>query len=153
MEMRKFRFKFEAVSRVRTQKEQEALRLVGEAQRLLNAEIGRKDALSSSLQNSLSRRESLGSVPVTSLAFKLEDDFIVGTKHRMLQADHAIQRARRHVERAMYGFLLARRDRKVVDRLREKAKAEYKREQSRREQRDLDDLYTMRARLREEEVA
>ncbi|MCC7441682.1 MAG: flagellar export protein FliJ [Bdellovibrionales bacterium] len=145
--MARFRFKFEAVGKLKKQKEQDALRLFGEAQGLLKAEIERREQLEFDLASALSRREALGETAVSPILFRTEEDFITGTKARIIQAQHAIERARRRVERAMMGYLVARRELLKVERLREKATADFKREQSKLEQKRLDDLYVMRARL------
>jgi flagellar export protein FliJ len=68
-------------------------------------------------------------------------------KHQLIRADQAIVRSRRFLDQAMRNYILARRERMMIDRLKEKALEEFKLEQSRLEQKNLDDLITMRTRL------
>lgn len=147
---RKFRFRFSAVERVRKIREDEALRALGIAQRQLQAEIARREELSRALGQALERRERLGldfSVPGT--FFRMENDYITGQKQRIIQQEQAISRARRGREKAMRGYLLARRQTRVIERLRERDLEEFRREQSKKEQKTLDDLTSMRFGLAE----
>lgn len=124
------------------------MRALAEAQRAFQAAVERKLTLQSRLADALARREALGAVPTSVTAFLLENDFITGTKHRIVQSEQGIFRARKGVEKALRGYLLARRQTRVIEKLRENAYAEYRRERARREQRELDDLTLMRERLR-----
>jgi flagellar FliJ protein len=145
--MRKFRFQFEAVLKVRKSREQDALAALGAAQRAYQLELARKQELQMRLGESLGRREGLGQETTPVLAFQIEQAFINGTKQRIIQADQAIVRASRGVERALRAYLGARRQTRMIEMLEEKAFAEYRRERARKEQRDLDELMVMRARL------
>ena len=147
---KRFKFRFEAVERVRRSQEDEALRLLAQAQRVFQAALDHKAGLLERLRLSLERRETLGeagkeAVPAT--PFRLENAFIAGTKQRIIQADQAILRARRGVEKALRGFLHARRQTRIVESIREKDFAEYRKALQQREQKELDDLYVMRARM------
>jgi flagellar export protein FliJ len=145
--MARFQFKFATVERVRKQREEEALRVLGDMQRAYQAAISHKNKLLSDLAEALVRRENLGQKPVGIVAFKTEQDFIVGTKQRALQADQRILRARRSVEKALRTYMAARQQTRMVEVLREKAFADWRKEQAKKEQRQLDELYVMRARM------
>jgi flagellar export protein FliJ len=147
--MKKFRFQFDAVLKVRKGRENDALAALGAAQRTYQLELARKQELQDRLSGSLARREGLGSEATTVLAFQLEQAFINGTKQRIIQSDQAILRASRGVERALRAYLAARRQTRMIEMLEEKAFAEYRKEASRKERRDLDELMVMRARLAE----
>jgi flagellar export protein FliJ len=116
-------------------------------QRAYQAAISHKNKLLSDLAEALVRRENLGQKPVGIVAFKTEQDFIVGTKQRALQADQRILRARRSVEKALRTYMAARQQTRMVEVLREKAFADWRKEQAKKEQRQLDELYVMRARM------
>lgn len=145
--MQRFRFKFEAVDRVRKTAQDSALRALAEAQRRLQSCQQHKLDLLRQLEESRVRREQLGSGEVALPFVQTETDFIIGTKQRIIQADQAIFRATKVVQKAMRGYLQARRAKRSIELLREKAQQEHRKEVQRHEQKVLDDLYTMRAPL------
>lgn len=145
--MRKFRFQFETVLHVRRSREQDALAALAAAQRAYQAEVAAKQGLLGELQRGLERREKLGSVPTPVLSFQLEQEFINGTKSRIVRADQAIVRASRGVEKALRAFLAARKQTRMMEILEEKAYAEFRKELGRRERKELDELMVMRARF------
>lgn len=147
---RKFRFRLEAVEKVRRSKEQECMRLLAQAQSRYYQALNFKADLLTALEKSLLRREKLSEAPQSILAFQIENDFIVGTKQRVIQADQFILKAKKHVEKALRAYLDARRATRAIEVLREKAYEEFKLEQRKREQKELEDLYVMRARVTKE---
>jgi flagellar export protein FliJ len=151
--MRRFKFRFEAVEKVRRTREQQVLRLLGSAQRDLEGARSRKRKLQDSLAKAQSEREKLGSVAVTVAEFALADDYIRGTERRILQADHSIAKAERAYEKAKRVYLLALRQLRAIETLREKHLAEWKREVSKKEQKAIDDLVSTRASFLKEEEA
>lgn len=150
--MKKFSFKFEAVLKQRKMREEDALRALGNAQRAYQEELSNKSRLLSTLERSLRRREELGGDAVPALAFQLEEEYIRGTKQRLVRADQAILRASRNVEKALRAYLNARKQSRAIEVLREKAYEEYRRERAKLEQKRLDDLTVMRLRLNQEAV-
>ncbi|MCM2324311.1 MAG: flagellar export protein FliJ [Oligoflexia bacterium] len=145
--MKRFRFKLETVLKQRKTKEEDALRVLGAAQRAYQEQLNRKAALQAELSTAHRRRESLGIEPVGAVAFKLEDDFIVGTKQRIVHAEQAIFRASKVVARALRAYLEARKATRTLELLREKEYAEYRKARAKWEQKQLDDLTVMRAHL------
>jgi flagellar FliJ protein len=143
--MAKFRFRFQAVENVRKRAEDEAMRLMGEAQRALQAAKDHKARLEQELADSLERRESIASSGFNVTALQLEDSFITGTKQRIIQADQGIIRAARGLEKAIRAYMFARRQTRMIETIREKDLAEFKKELQKREQKELDDIYVMRA--------
>lgn len=147
--MKRFQFKFAPILKQRKTREEQALRALGDAQRAYQEELHRKQKLLFDLEQALVRREALGSSePVGALAFRLEEDFIQGTKARMKRQDQAIVRASKIVSKALRDYLVARKQTRMMEVLKEKAYAEYRRELAKREQKQLDDLSVMRARFR-----
>lgn len=147
--MKKFRFQFETLERVRRSREDEALRLLSIAQGIFKAAQDHKARLQGGLSASLVRRENLADQTIGVLSFQLENDFISGTKQRIIQADQAILRAKRGVEKALRIYLQSRRQTRMIEMLREKAFAEFKIARNKYEQKQSDDLSVMRARLKE----
>jgi flagellar export protein FliJ len=154
-EMKRFKFQFAAVLKIRKTREEESLRVLAQTQRQHQQELQRKSKLVSELNDALIRRESLGIEAIGIDAFQLEESFIVGTKQRIVQQDQALVRASRNVEKALRVYLTARRQTRAIEILREKQFLEFKKSLAKQEQKDLDDLSVMRARLRnvEEETA
>lgn len=151
--MRRFKFRFEAVEKVRRMREQQVLRLLGNAQRDLENARARKRRQQDALARGQLEREQLGRTPVTRADFALADDFIRGTEQRIRQADHSIARAEKALQKAQRVYLLARRQLRAIELLREKHLAEWKRETAKREQKVIDDLVSARARLNQAEEA
>jgi flagellar export protein FliJ len=151
--MRKFQFKFAAVLKLRKSREEESLRHLAAAQRRYQDELDRKAKLRRDLQSSLERREDLASITVDSIPYQLENEFISGTKQRLIQADQAIFRASKAVEKALRAYLAARRQTKMIETLHDKAYAEFRKERAKYERRQQDDLTIMRHRLRADYLA
>jgi flagellar biosynthesis chaperone FliJ len=122
--MRRFRFRFESVEKLKQAREREALRLLGEAQRGLERAKEHQAALYRRLTEALKSREStsekLASAQSESVSALLQSmgAFISGQKVRIAQAEHAILRERRKVEKALRIYLLAKRQLKVIETLR-----------------------------------
>jgi flagellar export protein FliJ len=154
--MRRFRFQFEALATVRKRAEDQAMRSLGAAQRAFQAAQDYKRMLLRDLEMSLIRRENLGSHPdgdgssSSGTDFQLETSYITGIKQRIIQSDQAILRAQRSVEKALRTYLHARKQTRMIETLREKAYAEFKKARAKQEQKDLDDLNVMRARFRDQ---
>lgn len=144
---KKFRFRLEAVEKVRRAKEQETLRGLASAQAKYQETLRHKQWLMEETQSALQRREMLAATPQPVLAYQLETEFITGNKVRIMQADQAIFRARKFVEKALKEVIAAKRAVKAIENLREKAFTEYKIEVRKKEQKELEELYVSRQRM------
>lgn len=157
--MAKFKFQLESVEKVRLQKEQKMLEALSVSQRDYLARIQAKRDLLGKKQNAFEKKNELVSRDASINEIRISEDYITGLNSMIIKADQAIIRARRFLDQAMRNYIQARKERMMIDRLKEKAFDEFKQEQSRLEQRKLDDLITMRARLNhgpidsEEEIA
>ena len=148
--MPKFRFRLESVLKLRKTREDEAMRALGAAQRAYQACLARKAELLSELEASLLRRERLGERSIGIDVFHLEQNFINGTKQRITQSDHMIFRAGKMVEKALRAYLNARKQSRMLETLKDKDYAAYRKAQAKIEARWLDDLTIMRHRMKEE---
>ena len=148
--MKKFQFKYQAVLKERKVKEEFALELLAEAQHAYQAEVDQKIKLIEMLNQSQNRKENLGRTPVQIHEFQSEQAFITGTKQRILQSDQRIFKARKSVDRAMKGYLQAKRRTEIMKDLKEKFYQEYRKERNQFEQKQLDDMVVMRAHLKED---
>lgn len=149
--MKKFKFEFSAVLELRKTQEKECLRNLARAQEQLQIEISKKEMLLQQLGKALERREAYGKPAARISIVQGEDDFIVGTKQRIIFSDQAIFRANKEVSKALRVYLAAKKKSLVMETLLEKAKLEYKKEASRYEQKTYDDINIMRNRLKEKE--
>lgn len=147
---RKFRFRLEAVEKVRRAKEQEALRGLAAAQAKYHDALNAKRQLLEENERSLARREALAATPQPVLAYQIENDFIAGNRLRFVQADQAIFRTRKFVEKALREVILAKRAVRALELLREKDYAEWKVALRKREQKQLEEVYASRPRMGEE---
>jgi flagellar export protein FliJ len=157
--MAKFKFQLESVEKVRTQKEQKMLEELSLSQRAYQEKITVKKEILAKKQNAFISKNELASRDASINEIRLLEDYITGLKQQILRADQAIIRSRRFLDQAMRNYILSRRERMMIDRLKEKALEEFKLDESRLSQKRLDDLITMRARLNhgpleaEEEIA
>ncbi len=150
--MKKFKFKFQSVESVRKIKEQQALRELALAQQKLQHEKNKKEGLLSVLESSLLKREKLNQEIVSPTPYEVLNQFIAGTKQRMMQSDQAIAKASRALEKVISSYLQARRQTRVMETLREKEYQEYKKRKNKLENKGEDEIYTTRFRLRQEEL-
>lgn len=141
---RKFKFRLEAVERVRRAKEQDALRALAYAQARYQETLQIKHRLMVETETALARREALAKTAQPVLSYQLENEFITGNKQRILQSDQAITRARKFVEKALREVITAKRALKGIELLREKAFLEFKTALRKKEQKDLEEIYTSR---------
>jgi flagellar export protein FliJ len=151
--MKKFRFKFDAVLRVRKAREDEALRVLAHSQREYQNELQRKDELKNALIDSLVRKESLATNATSIHSFQLEQGYINGLKQRIIQADQRIFRASKSVEKCLRAYLMAKRQTRVFETLYERAYVEYKKERAKHDQKQTEEMIMMRSRLTREENA
>lgn len=150
--MKKFKFKFDAVLQVRKIREDESLRTLAAAQRVYQEQLHEKSRLLSQLENAMDSRENLATEPTSIVAYQTLQLFIGGTKQRISHTDQSIVRASRGVERALRGYLGAKRQTRAMELLYEKSFSDYREHLNKSEQREMDDMVIMRARMQMEET-
>ncbi len=148
--MKKFQFKFESVETVRKRAEEKALRDLADARRAQARILEFKAGLEKALMQALERRERIGQGPASGADFQIENDFIAGTKQRLVQTEATLTRINRGLEKAMQTYLNARKQTRVIELLRERSYAEYRKERSKHLDREMNDMMVMRARMKEE---
>lgn len=146
--MRKFQFKLEALKTVRKDQESRSLRILVEAQTAFRETIKKKEALVSALNSALSRRENGANQSTPVSAILIEENFIVGTKLRINQADREVFNAKKKVDQAMRVYAGFRKNLKIVEKLEENAKAEFIKAKNKRETKTLDEMVVTRFRLK-----
>jgi flagellar FliJ protein len=148
--MKKFNFRFEEVLKLRKRTEDQSLRELALAQRAYQEELAKKQSLLESLRISMDRRAAVGVEPTDVAALYIENDFIEGQKTRIAWADQAILKASKRVDKQLQNYIQTKRKTQVIERLREKELADYKKTRNKKEQRELDELTVMRSRLNQE---
>ena len=138
--MRKFKFKLNAALEVRKAQENEALGSLALSQKKQQLEIEKKFSLISELKKSLQRRENLGNSPSPISLFITEDEYIAGLKHRIKRADQAILRAGKFLEKSRQVYTAAKSKAGIIEKMRENALVDFRKERSKREQKESDDL-------------
>lgn len=142
--MRKFHFRFDAVEKLRKNQEQRALQEFAQTQRDYFACVKIKENLLNDLEQALIHREKLGDNWTSTHLYQLQDSHIFGLKRSIGRAEQAIIRAHKKLQKAMKTFLDARRNCKKIEHLKDKDLEIYKRERTKYEQKQLDELTTMR---------
>lgn len=148
--MKRFKFRFESVEKVRSVREKQALGEVARTQQALFAEENRKKSIEEKISSALADRENLSNAVVGSREYQLMDAYVSGLKQDRVRSDVAIRRLKRSVEKAMARAILARRDLKMIETLRERDISEFRKERSHYEQKQYDELAIMRSRLSQE---
>lgn len=157
--MAKFQFKLEAVEMLKKQNEQKALEELGQYQRNFQEKIDAKRMLQEKKQKAFVSKNELLSRDAGVVEIRGIEDYISGLNQQLQRADQAIVRARRFLEQAMRQYIQARKEKKMIDRLHEKELEAFRLEQAKLEQKKIDDLISVRARLNngpienEEEIA
>lgn len=141
--MRRFEFSLQKVLDYRQRREEQAIRAFAEAQAQLMHEqavlhrllIEREECLRRS-----HRRERL-----TVELLDVEQTYLSALEERIETQRERVAEAERMVEQRREGLIEAQRERKALERLREKHYEQWRQEMLRAEQNTLDDLATVRA--------
>ncbi len=148
--MSKFQFRFEAVEKIRKDKELKALKILSDMQRSYQKEKESKKNLEKKLNASLTRRENLGKPATTITPFFVENALIAGLKVWIKQTEIRIKKAEKRMNSALFIYLNARRELKAITTLREKELKEFKQMMNKKERKMQDDISVMRSRFKRE---
>ncbi|MBD3221081.1 flagellar export protein FliJ [bacterium] len=142
-----FRFRLERVLRHRQRQVDARSRDVADAERVLRqAEAAVQEAREAiAVQNEAAARQRSGPVDVSGLQRDLAWQ---DTLHRELENTlERADRAREDLAAARARLEAAWRDREVLEKLRERQREEWRREEARRQQREIDEVASIRAAL------
>lgn len=148
--MRKFKFRLESVLNLRRKKEQQSLIHMSRAQSKYLQEVSKKNQLIEDHKKAIERREIIANPGTQSGVIATEEDFIKGTKVRITHADQSILRAKRVLDKRMLDYQFARREREVIEKLKEKAKREYLLKRKKKETKEIDEINVLRSRVKSE---
>lgn len=142
--MKKFRFTLQAVQVVRQQQERQALEAYG---RCLRARQQAEAALSEArrnLEDAWRRQRELEAAGAPALWLVHSQQWCVVLEERCRQAQTALQQARDQAAAAWSRLAVARRQREAVEKLRQRQWRQYELALAREEQKQLDELATLR---------
>lgn len=132
--MTKFKFSLEKVLDFRWGIEKEAKRVYGELQR---QKIEQEQALLE-IQN---EKNELMEVPEYTInRMQIRQWYLVELDRQMSVAQQSILELQQQIDQALENYVAAQKDRKVLEKLREKQLEEFQIELSREEQKQLDDM-------------
>lgn len=145
--MKKFIFRLETVLTERKRQEDFKLREWSIVNRMLIDLQSDLSVLENSLNQAFVDASHLKSMSDLSIAtIVAQESYIEGLRLKIDWKKNDISRAVKFVDRKKQEWLLFRKNRMILDKLKEKKKIEHKKEANRKEQKDLDDMYIMRAR-------
>jgi flagellar FliJ protein len=149
--MKKFQFRLQAVLEERKKTEEVRLRDFTLAQRVLQKFIDELNRLETRLLDSYKecdQAKASNSIEV----LQTFENFIDGTKKRIEWKRQEIERGKKITEKKRLEYVAARQKREVLEKLKERKVEEHKLMEKKRELKNLDDLYVMRAILRTREI-
>ncbi len=141
--MRRFVFSLQKVLDYRQRLEEQAIRHFAEAQRRLQAEQLLLAQLIQTRQDCLMRSERRHRLPIPML--EVEQTYLSALEERIEQQVQRVAEAEEALEARRQELVEAQRERKALERLREKHYEQWRQELLRSEQKALDDLATVRA--------
>jgi flagellar FliJ protein len=150
--MARFHFRLESVRKLRENQEKEALKMLSEAQRNLQDKIDYRDHLLNLEKKAGASRNGLSSGLSSSSAYTVHDQFAEGSRVRLLQAENEIRRAQRSLEKMAIHYMGTRKKKKMIEEIRNKNLEAFKKQERKKEQKQIDELTVMRWRLGKEGV-
>lgn len=150
--MKKFRFKFDTVLHLRKSKEDEALRALGSCQAKYQEQLQIKKFYLAEIDKTFAQKDALSNLTVGVSQFQAVQEYIEGTKQRVVFTDQAILRASRAVQKAMWIYFSAKKQRRILESLYEKQYQQYRETLKKHELRMQDDLTVMRFRPKGDEL-
>lgn len=149
--MRRFVFSLQKVLDYRQRLEEQAIRAFAEAQRQLHNEQAVLEHLLLSREACLNLSHRTHRLTVEML--DVEQKYLSVLEERIQQQHQRIEEAKALLERRRQELIVAQRERKILERLREKQYELWRQELLRAEQKALDDLASVRAVLKPSELA
>ena len=151
--MKKFKFRLETVLNERKKNENIKLRDWTLAQRILQTLANQKIQFEKRLNEACSEATQLAELPINSSAeFYTIDNFIKGIKLLIQWKEQEIERATKLTQKKYSEYVQASQKRKILEKLKEKRTEEFKKAIHKKELKELDDLYIMRAHFLENEI-
>lgn len=141
--MRRFEFSLQKVLDYRQRREEQALRAFAEAQAQLAQERAVLESLLHEREACLRRSQRRHRLMMSMLT--VEQTYLSALEERIVVQRERVTQAERLLEERRQALLEAQRERKALERLREKQYEQWRQEMLRVEQKALDELATMRA--------
>lgn len=147
--MAKFQFRFDALEKVRKRDEEGALRSLAAAQRAHQEVLNFKQKILMKLEK-FQGEERANNTDLNLGELAVEAQFIAGMKQKLLQTEHAITRSKKAVDKNMQKFVQTRKRTRMVEVIKENDLAEFKGEKRKKENKELAELYVLRASQKKE---
>lgn len=141
--VRRFEFSLQKVLDYRQRREEQALRAFAEAQAQLAHARAVLERLQHEREECLARSQRRHRLMVPMLT--VEQTYLSALEERLEEQRQRVAQAERLLEERRQALLEAQRERKALERLREKQYEQWRQEMLRVEQKALDELATMRA--------
>jgi flagellar export protein FliJ len=144
--MKRFRFRYQALERLRNLQYQEAAKSLASGQYALQQAKNYKVMIEEQQERTsvrLNQIQSQGDLPLDEVW--VEQQYLLGLEHRKVYAKNGIQRAEKLVKKALEKFQKNRVELKKVEKLHEKALEHYRSLSRKDETKKLEELYVMRA--------
>lgn len=146
--MKKFRFRFQTLLFFRKRQEDQASEKIASTRRFYLEEIQKKEKLLVQMTQATLEKNKLGTTSFLAQEYQVQNDYLTGLEYRVKKSDQSILRASQHLEMSLRHYFQARKKRKVLETLQEKDYEEYRKSLALKEQRQQDDLNTMRFRFK-----
>ncbi|MCS6948885.1 MAG: flagellar export protein FliJ [Armatimonadota bacterium] len=143
--MRRFEFSLQQVLEYRQRREEQMLRAFAEAQAQLAHERSVLDRLLTEREACLYRSQRQNRLTIEILT--VEQNYLSALEERIEVQRERVAQAERTLEERRQALIEAQRERKALERLREKQYEQWRQEMLRAEQKALDELATTRATL------
>ncbi|MBN22287.1 MAG: hypothetical protein CL678_13480 [Bdellovibrionaceae bacterium] len=147
--MKKFKFRFSAVEKIRITQEKEALKKLADAQKKFYDLVAIKDKYRDEISQSYERKKTIEKRDFNSSEIYLEETFVLGNKYRSLINDFSIEKANKVLRNKMTEFIECRQKKEMIQKIKEKDKENFNIQVTKKEQKEVDDINVMRRKMRE----
>lgn len=143
---KRYEFRYETLLRLRRQREDERKRVVAARLREIRTLEDRRATLENRIREQTEQvRDALRSSTLNLDDLKLSRHWVIRLRRGVLETDEAIKTHRAVLSKERQHLAEAAKDKKVLERLKERRLAEYMAEMDRREQLELDEMNAQRA--------
>jgi flagellar export protein FliJ len=128
------------------------LQQLGTTQREYQACLGELQNLRSQQASARASLEALSQEPRAVSEYRLWEEYISGHSNRIIAAQHRLEKSRKKVEKILRIFLLAKRQLKSIENLRDRQRTEFYQFMRKRDQKRLEDMTLSRWQAVQEEA-
>ena len=145
--MAKFYFRLQDFLNLRERIEEQKKQEFGLAVARLEKEKQLRDSLINEKESNIISFRTQIQVRIEPLSFRIHNDYIEWLKERIIEQEKVVQIAQNHVNQKRQELVEAMKDRRMLEKLREKELAVFYKEQSIAEQKVLDEVVSYRFKM------